>query len=338
MFDTLPQEAKAMSQWSWSQIEPYFHDLTTRSLNLNTVIAFLTDWTRLSERVDEVLQRLYVATTCNTADQDVEQRFNTFLDDIYPAAQNAEQRLKEKLLNSGLEPAGFDMPLRNMRAEAMLFRPENLPLFTEETKLCTQYDKIIGAQTVQWAGQEVTLAQLQPAYQNPDRPLREQAWRLAAERQLADREAINELWQKFLGLRQQVTANADLQDYRAFRWQKLHRFDYTPDDCRRFHEAIEAAVVPAASRIYDKRRHNLGVETLRPWDLDVDPLGRSPLRPFQDGLELQTKCAAMLHHLDPQLGVYFDTMVREGLLDLDNRKNKAPGGYCTNFAAAKRPF
>ncbi len=338
MFDRLPQEATPMSRWSWSEIEPYYHDLAARSLSRDTATTFLTDWTRLSERLDEVLQRHYVATTCNTADQEAEQCFNTFLDEIYPAMQDAEQQLKKKLLDSGLEPPGFELPLQKMRAEVALFRPANLPLFTEEHKLSAQYDKIVGAQTVQWAGEELTLTQLQPVYQNPDRAMREQAWRLAAERQLADREAINALWQKFLELRQQVAANTNLGDYRAFCWQKLHRFDYTPDDCQLFHEAIEAEVVPAASRIYQKRRQRLGLETLRPWDLEVDPLGRPPLRPFREVSELQAKAGAMFHHLDPQLGAYFETMVHEGLLDLDNRKNKAPGGYCTSFAAAKRPF
>jgi oligoendopeptidase F len=338
MFDTLPQKATAMSQWSWSQFEPYYHNLATRPLDNGTVTAFLTDWTRLSERVDEVSQRLYVAITLNTADEEAEQRFHTFLDEIYPAVQKAEQQLKEKLLNSNLEPTGFDMPLRNMRSEAALFRPENLPLFTKEAKLSSQYDKIIGAQTVQWAGQELTLTQLLPVYQSPDRARREQAWQLAAARQLADRAAMNELWQEFLSLRQQVAANADQPDYRAFCWEKLHRFDYTPADCRHFHEAIEAEAVPAASRIYEKRRQRLKVEALRPWDLEVDPLGQPPLRPFREVAELLAKSAATFQHLDPQLGAYFEMMIREGLLDLDNRKNKAPGGYCTNFAAAKRPF
>jgi oligoendopeptidase F len=191
---------------------------------------------------------------------------------------------------------------------------------------------------VEWAGQEVTLAQLQPVCQNPDRAQREQAWRLAAERQLADREAINELWQDFLGLRRRIAANADLGDYRAYCWQKLLRFDYTPADCLRFHQAIEAEVVPAARRIYEKRRQQLGVNSLRPWDLEVDPLGRPPLRPFHNGQELQTKSLAIFHHLDPQLAAYFETMVNEDLLDLDNRKNKAPGGYCMAFTAVKRPF
>jgi oligoendopeptidase F len=129
-----------------------------------------------------------------------------------------------------------------------------------------------------------------------------------------------------------------LGDYRAFCWQKLLRFDYTPADCLHFHQAIEAKVVPAAKRIYEKRRQRLGVNALRPWDLEVDPLSRPPLRPFHNGQELQTKSLAIFQQLDPQLAAYFETMVNEGLLDLDNRKNKAPGGYCMPFAAVKRPF
>jgi oligoendopeptidase F len=118
----------------------------------------------------------------------------------------------------------------------------------------------------------------------------------------------------------------------------LLRFDYTPDDCKRFHQAIEQVVVPAALRIYEKRRLKLGVDRLRPWDLDVDPLGRPPLKPFETVTELKEKTAAIFHRVDPQLGDYFDIMRRENLLDLDNRKNKAPGGYCTDFPVARRPF
>ena len=338
MFSSLPQDATTLMQWSWTQIEPYYRDLTARHLNADTITNFLTDWTHVSERVNEAGRRFYVATTLNTTDKDAEQRYHTFLDTIYPAAQEAEQHLKEKLLASGLEPAGFEVPLQKMRAEAALFREVNLPLLTEERKLSTQYNKIIGAQTVQWEGQEVTISQLRPVYQYHDRILRERAWCLAAERQLSDRSAINDLWQQFLGLRQQLAANAGLSDYRAFRWQQLLRFDYTPADCTLFHRAIEDIVVPAATRIYEKRRQRLGLKTLRPWDLDVDTLGLPPLSPFQDVTELQMTTSAIFHRVDRELGTYFDTMIHEELLDLDNRKHKAPGVYCTTFPAAKRPF
>ena len=132
-----------------------------------------------------------------------------------------------------------------------------------------------------------------------------------------------------------LAANAAFHDYRSYRWKQLLRFDYTPEDCRSFHEAIEEVVVPAAARICERRRKLLNVAKLRPWDLDVDPLGRPPLAPFRDVAELQKESAAIFHNVDPKLGGYFEIMVREELLDLENRKNKAPGGYCTEFAAAR---
>jgi oligoendopeptidase F len=324
--------------WSWAQIEPHYAELAGQPLSPASITGWLADWTRLAELVYERFQRLYVAITVDTTDQASKQQYDSFLDDIYPNARAADQTLKEKLLASGLEPAGFEIPLKNLRAEAEIFRSENLPLLTEELKLDAEYDQIIGAQTVVWEGQERTVTQLSPVYQDHDRAVRERAWRLAAELQLADRDAINDLWTRLLPLRVRLAQNAGLPGYRDYRWKQMLRHYYTPQDCTRFHRAIELAAVPAARRIYEARRGNLGVETLRPWDLEVDELGRPPLKPYTDIGQLQDGVSAVFHRVDPQLGEYFDTMRREGLLDLENRKGKAPGGYCTDFLASKRPF
>jgi oligoendopeptidase F len=339
MLSPLPADTAALLRWSWDGMEPHYRELAARTLSAETLADFMADWTRLTELVAERGNRLIVAANANTADEEAEKRYRAYLEQVFPKVQAAAQELKQKLLASGLEPEGFEVPLRKMRAETALFRPANLPLLTEERKLSMQYDKIVGAQTVTWEGREVTLPQLRPVYQDADRGRRERAWRLEMQRQLADRQAINELWLKFLPLRLQLAANADMgSDYRAYRWQQLLRFDYTPADCAVFRQAIAEVVVPAATRVYERRRRQLGLDTLRPWDLDVDPLGRAPLAPFRTVTELRDKAATIFRRVDPQLGDYFDTMVREDLLDLDNRKNKAPGAYCTGFPAIKRPF
>jgi oligoendopeptidase F len=338
MSTSLPQDLKTLLNWSWSDIKPHYNDLAARALSAANVDGWLADWTALDDRVSEMYSRLHVATTVNTTDKDAETRFKAFLDTIYPRVETAEQKLREKLLASGLEPKGFEVPLKKMRAEADLFREANLPLLTEEHKLGIEYDRIIGAQTVQWEGGDVTISQLRPVYLDTDRAKRERAWRAAMQRQLADRLAINALWQKFLPLRQKLAANADKRSYREFRWQQMLRLDYTPADCIAFQNAIEQAVVPAAKRLYDKRRKQLGVATLRPWDLDVDPLGRAPLKPFSHVEELKKIASSIFHRVDSRFGEYYDTMARESLLDLDNRKNKAPGGYCTAFPMSRRPF
>ncbi len=338
MFTSLPDNAFEFIEWSWPQIEPYYQDLRDRPIDAANISNWLSDWSRLTALLEERYNRSYVATTVDTTDEAAEKRLKAFLDEIYPHYQAAEQTLKEKLLASRLEPQGFEMPLRKMRAEAEIFCQENLPLLADEIKLANEYDKIIGAQTVTWDGEEVTLVQLRPVYQETDRERRERAWRLEMDRYLADRQAINDLWVKCMDLRGQLAKNAAFPDYRAYRWKQLHRFDYTAQDCYRFHQAIEEVVVPAMKRILERRRVRLGVERLRPWDLEVDPHGRPPLRPFREIAQLESSTAAIFKQVDPKLGEYFEIMLSENLLDLDNRKGKAPGGYCTEFDVVHQPF
>jgi oligoendopeptidase F len=333
-----PETPAQLILWSWPEIDPQYRRLAERPIAADTLAAWLADWSRLSELVDELYNRLLIATNINVTDRAAEERFNAFLAEIYPRWKDAENTLKQKLLTSGLSLPGFEIPLRNMRAEADLFRTENLTLLAEEQMLGSEYNKIVEAQSVTWQGEQITVSQLQPCLSDPDRAVREAAWRLSSERWLADREAINSLWQKFLSLRLRIAANAGRPDYRAYAWQQYQRFDYTPADARRFHAAIEQVAVPAAARIYEKRRARMGVQTLRPWDVQVDPAGRPALRPFQRGSTLSRRAAAIFTRVDPIFGERIQRMIRDGLLDLDNRANKAPGGYCTTLASVRVPF
>lgn len=333
-----PDSIDEFMQLSWPQIEPFYRELAALELSQEKLAAWLAAWSRLYKLVDETRWRLYVATTVDTSDKQAEERYNHYLDEIMPASAAAEKRLQEKLLSSGLQPQEFEVPMRDIRAKVELFREENLLLLSEELKLASEYDRIFGAQTVVWEGQEVTLPQLAPVYQQLERDRREKAWRLASERQLADRPAVNDLWGRFLEVRLDLASNAGLPDYREYRWKQLLRFDYTPEDCIKFQGAIEQVVVPAATRLYEKRRERLGVESLRPWDLEVDPFGRPPLQPFSNIEELEQKSANIFEKVDPQLGAHFQFMRQAGLLDLENRKGKAPGGYCTGFMYSGVPF
>jgi oligoendopeptidase F len=348
MFDTLPKSALDALEWGPTDYQPYIDDLLGRTLNADNVDAFLRDWTRLSDLLSEVGSRLGVATTQNTADEDAKGRYVKFVETIFPPSQMAEQQLKEKLLASGLSPAGFEIPLRNMRLEVEIFRAENLPLMVEEQKLGVAFDEVMGAMTIQWEGQEIAMKEIEPVGNNPDRVLREAAWRASHGRFLQDRAKINELWGKFLGLRLQMAKNAGYKDYVTFRWKQMGRVDYTPDDCATFHAAIEEVAVPAAARIYEKRRQHLGVATLRPWDMNVDPThpatilldaqNRKPLRPFETVEEMDRKAVDIFGHVDPALGSYYTTMQKESLLDLAARKNKANTAYCTAYPLMQRPF
>ncbi len=178
MLTPLPPEATEFKNWSWEQIEPYYEDLLARDLTAANSNQWLADWSHLAKLVDEAYWRLDVAITIDTTDAQAEKQYTTFLDEVQPQCKEADQKVKEKLLASGLTPAGYEIPLRNLRAQAAIYREANLPLLAEDKKLCMEYDRINGAQTVTWEGKELTITQLLPIYQEIDREKRET--RLAA--------------------------------------------------------------------------------------------------------------------------------------------------------------
>ncbi|MBZ0299033.1 MAG: M3 family oligoendopeptidase [Anaerolineae bacterium] len=341
MFETLPRSAHDVMGWSWAHYEPYYRDLQTRPLDAASVAGWLADWTRINELLDEVGTRLEVATTLDTTDKAAEAAFIRYLDDIRPAFSSAEQTLKEKLLASGLEPEGFAIPLRNLRGEAALFREANIPLQVQVNKLSLEYDRIAGAQSVEWDGDDKTLTQAYALLESLDPDARETLWRKIADRHLQDRESLNSLWQQLLGLRQQIATNAGFDSFRDYQWKQFGRFDYTPADCETFQSSIEAVVVPAATRVYERRARQTGVGAARPWDMQRDnvyPPAFPRLKPFDTTEQLENTAQAIFDRVDPKLGEYYGILRRENLLDLGNRKGKGPGGYCTRFLVEKRPF
>src|ERR1051325_600141 len=334
----LPTDASSILVLTWNDYEPYFRELEARELNEESIETWLNDWSTLAATVDEHYWRLYIATTVNTADKEVEDRFNRYLEEIQPAAKTAEQKLKDKLLASKLSPNGFETALRVMQSEAEIFTEKNLPLLAEEQKLVTEYNKIIGSLTIVWEGEERTLPQMFPLLYETDRSIRQGAWEAIQAQLLTERPNINDLWEKFMPVRLKIAEQAGMPDYRAYAWKQKFRFDYSPEDCKSFHAAIEQVFVPAAKRVYERRRERLGIETLRPWDLFVDPQGGAPIKPYESMDEFKAKLRTVFEQVDPAFGNYFQIMIDEGLLDLESRKNKAPGGYSLGLHVAHRPF
>lgn len=340
MFSDLPDRVEGMMDWTWVEISPFYGDLMARPLTADTVHDWLSDWTELGELLSEWQSRLRVVTTQDTTNIEAEATLNEFMTAVYPHIQRADTDLKQKLLESGLQPDGLEVALRNMRVDAELFTEANLPLVAETVKLSHHYNKIIGSQTVMWQGEELTLTQLATQLQTPERPVREQGWHLIARRRQQDRQALNKLWSELFQLRQQMADNAGYDDFRAYTWRQKRRFAYSPEDAATFQQAILEVGVPAASRVYERYRQRLGVTRLRPWDVkaDIFPYNLPAIQPFADIDELAATATHVFHQVDPDLGAYFNTMRQEDLLDLPNRKGKAPGAYCTNYSARQRPF
>jgi oligoendopeptidase F len=338
MFTSLPQTSEAFESLSWAEIEPWYRGLLESPLAPETLRPWMVQWSDLSALVDETMRRLDIECTRNTADEERPRRKQRFMEEVYTPQQALDQQVKGRLLESPLEPEGFALPLRNLRTEAALYREENLPLLNEDNALSDEYYQIGGAQMIAWDGEDLPKTAVEHVLFHPDRMQRERAWRAITEREDADREKLDVLWIKKMQLRQQIARNAGYENYRDYRWKQLLRFDYTPADCQAFHAAVEQVIVPAASQLGEKRRKLLGVEKLRPWDMQVDPRTSEAPRHISDVDALLRQCVPVFQRIDPQLGSYFETMLQEQLFDLEERPNKADIGYEFSLEVRRRPF
>ncbi len=329
----------------WPQIAPLFDQLERRAAEANSVAAlerWLLDWSELNAALDEESSRRYIAMTCHTDNADAEKAYLHFVEHVEPQLKPRQFALEKIYVAhpqfNHLPKARFEVFNRDVKNHVALFRPENVALETEDAKLCQQYQKLIGAQTVNFRGEEKTLVQMGRYLEEPDRALRQEAWELVAKRRLQDADKCEEIFDELVKLRAQIAENAGFKNYRDFMFRKMGRFDYTPADCEKFHDAIEKEIVPAVHEIQQDRQRQLKLEKLRPWDLAVDPHNRAPLKPFAAVGEMVSRTQKVFNHLDPELAAGFQQMQDLKLLDLDNRKGKAPGGYQSTLSEARVPF
>ncbi len=328
---------------TWDEIEPWYRTLIDRPINSSAELErWLIDGDEVNAAVSEEGERRHIAMTCQTDDPACEAAHLEFVRDVRPKLKPLLNDLREKYLDSphrtGLPADRYHVFDRSQASRRDLYREANIPRETELAELDQKYQKLIGAMTVTFEGQERTPAQMAPFLEETERTRRQAAWELVAIRRLQDRDALDDLFDRMIVLRQEIAHEAGFLSYVEYAYKARERFDYGVDDARAFHDAIEKTVVPLARKIQEDRRLALGVETLRPWDLSVDPHGRAPLRPFADVDKLAEGCQVIFSEVDPELGAQFAFMRDHDLLDLANRKGKAPGGYQTSLDDRRLPF
>ena len=327
----------------WAQLAPLFDALDARPIESRADLeAWLADYEELLACFGEYSARAYINMTCHTDDPEIERRYLHLVTEIQPRVDPRLHALKRRYLatpfREQLDRRTFEVFDRDVTAEVGLFQEANVPLLAELTTLDQQYDKLSGAMTVEFRDEERTIPQMGRFQEDPDRATREAAWAAVAERRLRDRDAIESIFDEMLALRQRVAENPGLSDYRAYAWVDRGRFDYTPDDCLRFHDAVAEVVVPLRDRIDERRRAALGVPQLRPWDLAVDPAGRDRLRPFESSEQLCEGVQTILGRLDPEFARELGRLRERGAIDVESRKGKAPGGYQYTLDEIREPF
>jgi oligoendopeptidase F len=337
----------------WENIESLLNALLEREVGSKEELEqWLLDRSELEAAIGESGANTYIDMTCDTADESKSGAYTAFISDVIPKVKpigfELDKKYKALAEEFGLTGGHFAVLYRDTAADVDLFRQENVAIETELSKLDQEYDTICGKMTVEFDGEEKTMPMMGKYSESADRAVRESAWRTVAARRMQDQDRLSAIYDEMVAKRDTVAKNAGFNNFVEYSFKAKHRFDYTPETCFAFHDAIEKHIMPFVAGLDANRQKELGLDALRPWDLAVDPKGNAPLKPFEGGQDLVAKSQSAFDRLSPELAKMFATLGDgtntngtdggKASLDLDSRKGKAPGGYQYMRDRSRRAF
>jgi oligoendopeptidase F len=328
---------------TWEDIKPYYEQLLKATLNsIEALEEWLLQRSELESFVSEDLGKRYIAMTCDTADEKASEAYSFFVEHVQPEIAPLSNLLDKKLIEcaftSQLDKNLYKIYLRAVEMNISIFREENIPLFTALNNLAQEFSTVSGSMSVVIDGKEMTLPQAAKLLQLNDRNKRKEVYEIVAARRAQARFELDAIMDKMVKLRHEVAINAGYDNFRDYMFDALGRFDYKPEDCFNFHESVKKYIVPIIDELDLQRKNALGVESLKPYDFEVDPSGLDPLKPFENASELVDKTRKIFGTLDPYFETCLTTMDNMKLLDLESRKGKAPGGYLYPLPLSGVPF
>jgi oligoendopeptidase F len=330
-------------EMNWETLEPILNELLARELSsVEELEQWLRDKSELEAALEEDFAWRYIKMSCDTTDESLVKDFQYFATEIEPKISPIANKLNQKFNDSPfideLDPEKYFVFIRAIKKAIELYRDENVALLTNLQVAQQKYQGITGSMSVVINDQEYTLEQAANFVKDVSRAVRQQAWETIQQRRLLDKDELNILFDELIAMRHQVALNAGFENYRDYMFQALGRFDYTPQDCYNFHEAIEKEIVPVLRDQAEKRAELLGLKELKPWDMEVSTTGKPALKPFKNGEELVDKSIACFNAINPKLGQLLAIMKSNNLFDVESRKGKAPGGYNYPLAETGAPF
>ena len=224
-----------------------------------------------------------------------------------------------------------------MEISVRCMKPEIMELMQEENKLTSEYQKLYASATVEWQGETLPLPKLGPFMQDPDRAVRKAAYEVRGQWFEDHREQLDELYDKLVKNRDAQGKAMGYENFIPLGYDRLGRNCWGPKECAAFRDQIVKDLVPIVARVKEDQAKRIGVDQMKIYD-DALMFPDGNAKPQGTPDEILAAGREMYHALSPETKEFIDFLYDGELLDVLSKEGKAPGGYCTDFAAYKAPF
>ena len=264
-----------------------------------------------------------------------------YIFEIEPQIDVEMKKFYESYLKSSyrteLEKEFGEVYSRQAENKVRLTDPCNADLQIQENKLVQKYFQVAAAPVTDFHGEQLGFYGLLKMMEDTDRSIRKEAFEKWAELYKSISDELDSLYTELIGIRQQMAKNLGFNGYAEMMYQKMERFEYTPEDVAIFRKQIREHIVPLCQKLYEEQKERLGIEELKYYDESLTyPDGNAVPEGTEE--ELLEKARTMYHELSKETGEFFDFMMENELFDVLGRKTKKAGGYMTYLPKYRAPF
>jgi M3 family oligoendopeptidase len=304
------------------------------SASADAWISLYEDWNALNAFIYSEGSRIHHDLSKNMADPENEAREQFHRENVQPVAEEYSSQLVNALIKSKHRQAvgerfGTHL-LEVLQTMIEPLDPVNSELRVKIGELVTKYDKLVSGGEVMVGGEMITLSKARSYHTSENPVIRRESYEAYRKWFLEHRAEIAGIYDAMVKLRDQMGRNLGHENFIRLGYKAMGRTDYGVEEAKQFRDNVRKYVVPLQTKLFEARAKRLGTPTLKPWDVGYDPATTLPsgIAPVGEQVE---KAQRIFDKLSPVLAAHFRRMREENLIDLENRKGKRAGAYCTSF-------
>ncbi len=283
---------------------------------------------------------VYIRASIDTNDA-FYQKERDYLDDIGPQYQELQTAYYKELVStpfrSQLEEKWGSQLFALAENAIKSFSPEVLPLLQQENKLVSEHSKLVASAQIEFDGKVLTLAQLGPYAESTNRTVRKSAMEASYSFYANNQKSFDKIYDDLVKLRHEIATTLGYKNYVELGYIRMNRIDYNAEMVKKFRQQVKEHIVPLATKLYKRQAERIGVDELKFYDQSLDFLsGNAVPQGSPDWIIENGK--KMYAELSPETNEFFTYMTEKNLLDLEAKKGKEAGGYCTFIDNYDSPF
>lgn len=292
-------------------------------------------WNAIKGYVESEGNRINYMQSRYMANAEYENAEKYYREEVMPASDLGNSEILEALLRSKHKNAIAEKYgkylIQALETNVEPLSPINSDLRVKAGDLINQYDKLVAGGEVNVTGKAVTLAVARSMQMSTDPATRKAAFFAYREWFAQHREQIADIFDQLVHLRDKMAKNLGHENFVRLGYLGMRRTDYGELEAGEFRAAVRKYAVPLQKQISQRQAEDLGTDGLKPWDAGFYPSLSLPegIAPVDQQLD---KAQTVFNRLNPTLGGHFERMRKEGLIDLENRKAKRAGAFCTSFS------